>query len=273
MIKNLSVIIATYNEEIHLERLLKQISNKVRNIYIIDSYSTDKTIGIAKKYNCKIYKKKFINHSIQINYLLKKIKLRNHWILRLDADEIIENNFFKKFEKIINLNNYNGLIIKREYFFLGKKIKYGGVYPLYEVRIWKNKRGYYDNRAVDEKIVIHKPKIYKSNLIIIDKNLKSLKYWLSKHFRYAQNEAMEYLKMKTLKSQKNSITNIHSKRAAYYKFPIFLRAFLLLLYRYIYKKGFLDGLNGILYNLLQTLYYRLLVDLLITFHRISLIFK
>ena len=51
MIKNLSVIIATYNEEIHLERLLKQISNKVKNIYIIDSYSTDKTIGIAKKYN------------------------------------------------------------------------------------------------------------------------------------------------------------------------------------------------------------------------------
>ena len=133
--------------------------------------------------------------------------------------------------------------------------------------------GYYDNRAVDEKIAIHKPKIYKSNLIIIDKNLKSLKYWFSKHFRYAQNEAMEYLKMKTLKSQKNSITNIHSKRAAYYKFPIFLRAFLLLLYRYIYKKGFLDGLNGILYNLLQTLYYRLLVDLLITFHRIRLIFK
>ena len=273
MIKNLSVIIATYNEEIHLERLLKQISNKVKNIYVIDSYSTDKTIGIAKKYNCKIYKKKFINHSIQINYLLKKIKLNNHWILRLDADEIIENNFFKKFEKIINLNNYNGLIVKRKYYFLGKKINYGGVYPLHEVRIWKNKMGYYDNRAVDEKILIEKPKIYKSELIIIDKNLKSLKFWFSKHHNYAQKEAMEYLKKKTSTSQKNTTTNAYSKRDFYYKFPIFLRAFLLSLYRYIYKKGFLDGLNGILYNLLQTLYYRLLVDLLITFHRISLIFK
>ena len=87
------------------------------------------------------------------------------------------------------------------------------------------------------------------------------------------NEAIEYLKKKTLTSQKNSITNIYSKRAVYYKFPIFLRALLLFLYRYIIKKGFLDGLNGIFYNLLQTLYYRLLVDLLITFHRISLIFK
>jgi len=273
MIKNLSVIIATYNEEIHLERLLKQISNKVKNIYVIDSYSNDKTIGIAKKYNCKIYKKKFINHSIQINYLLKKIKLNNHWILRLDADEIIENNFFKKFEKIINLNNYNGLIVKRKYYFLGKKINYGGVYPLHEVRIWKNKMGYYDNRAVDEKILIKKPKIYKSELIIIDKNLKSLKFWFSKHHNYAQKEAMEYLKKKTSTSQKNTTTNAYSKRDFYYKFPIFLRVFLLSLYRYIIKKGFLDGINGILYNLLQTLYYRLLVDLFFTFYRVNLMFK
>ena len=52
--------------------------------------------------------------------------------------------------------------------------------------------GYFDNSPMDEKIIFKKPKIYQSNLRIIDNNLKGLKFWFIKHFRYAKKESETY---------------------------------------------------------------------------------
>ena len=86
---NLSVIILTYNEELNLDRCLNSITSLNADIYIIDSFSNDKTLEIAKKYNCNILQNKFINHSNQINWAINNINFNSEWILRLDSDEHI----------------------------------------------------------------------------------------------------------------------------------------------------------------------------------------
>ena len=258
--QNITALILVHNEEIHLERCIKNLIKNVKKIIVIDSFSKDKSINICQKYKIKFFKRKFIDHSTQLNWALKKIDFKTNWILRIDADEIVEKNFFNKFNKIKNKKKYNGIDLNIDHIFLGDKINYGGVYPQNQIRIWKKNKGYFDKSPMDEKIIIHKKLIYKSNLKIIDFNLKGLKFWVKKHYRYANKEAEFYNILVNNKFKTNQ--NIKNK-ILYYKFPIFLRVFLLFLYRYIIKKGFLDGYVGLKFSLLHTFYYRLIIDFLI----------
>ena len=81
----------TFNEEIHIERCIKSIIKNVDEIIIIDSFSTDKTIEICRKY--KKVKHKFKNHANQFNWGMRNFKIKSNWIIRIDADEIVEKNF------------------------------------------------------------------------------------------------------------------------------------------------------------------------------------
>jgi glycosyltransferase involved in cell wall biosynthesis len=255
-------LILTFNEEIHIERCIKSMINTCNEIIVIDSFSTDQTLKICKRYKkVKIYKRKYLNHANQLNWALKNLKIKSKWMIRIDADEIIEKNFYNKLNKIKNLDKYYGLNIIVEHNFMGKRIKYGGVYPQFQIRMWKKNFGYYDNRPMDEKIVINKNNIFNSNLRIVDNNLKGMKFWFAKHAKYAHRESKLYrlLINKKIKTNKYNIRSLD--KSIYYKFPILLRPFFLFIYRYFIKKGFLDGFTGLKFIFYQTLYYRLLVDI------------
>ena len=262
-----SVIILTYNEEIHIERCIKSVLKIADKIYIIDSYSSDKTLKICKKFGnkIKIYQHKYINHATQMNWAIKKIPKNKKWILRIDSDEILESNFFNKINLIKNINEFNGINIIIEHLFLGKKIRYGGVYPQYQIRLWKRKYGKYDNKPMDEKLILKKQNIFNSQIKIIDWNLKGILFWFKKHYLYAQRESELFFKIKKKVIQKNKKDKKLNDKILYYKYPIFFRVFALVLYRFIIKKSFLDGLIGFKFCLMQTLYYRLLIDSIIFF--------
>ncbi len=258
-----TAIILTHNEEVHIERCILSIKKFIKKIVIVDSFSNDKTIEIAKKYNVKVYKKKFVNHSKQLNWALKNIKFDTSWILRIDADEIVEKNFFRKLNKITKLNKINGIEIVIEHNFLGGRIKFGDVFPQKQIRLWKKNAGYFDDMPMDEKIIIKRANIYKSKLKIIDYNLKGLIFWIKKHFRYAKKESELYFLLKNEKIRIDKENKTLLKKKFYYRFPVIVRPILLFNYRFFVKKGFLDGFTGLKFNLLQTLFYRLLVDLFI----------
>ena len=260
----ISVIILTFNEEIHIERCIKSINKNVDEIIIIDNFSTDKTIEICSKYKkVRFYKHKFKNHANQLNWAIRNLKIKSKWLIRIDADEIVEKNFFKKVKKIKNLEKYNAMNIIIEHNFLGKRINYGGVYPQYQIRMWKKGLGFFDNKPMDEKLIIKRNNILKSNLKIIDHNLNGLKFWFLKHSRYAKQEAKLHKFLINKKIKINRYDKKFLNKITYYKFPIFLRPILLFIYRFFLKKGFLDGFNGLKFNFLQTLYYRFLVDIYI----------
>ena len=267
---DITAIILTHNEEKHIERCIKSIKDYTKKIIVIDSFSDDKTVEICKKFKKKLsfYNRKFINHSNQLNFALQK-KITTKWVLRIDADEIVDKNFFIRFKKIKNIANYNALNTIIEHNFLGSRISFGGVYPSTQIRMWKNKHGKFDDKPMDEKIILKDEKIYNSNLKIIDDNLKGFFFWIKKHHRYAQQEAKLYYLIKNKKINYKKNDKKFVQKIFYYRFPIFLRPVLLFLYRYIVKKGFLDGIAGIKFNIMQTLYYRLLVDYFIMTYLIS----
>ena len=89
---DITVVILTYNEEKHIERCIQSIKKYSDNIYIIDSYSTDSTIQLCKSLNVNILQNKFINQSKQFAWALDNINFKTEWILRLDADEYLEDS-------------------------------------------------------------------------------------------------------------------------------------------------------------------------------------
>ena len=266
---NITAVILTYNEELHIGRCIKALKGFVKEIIVIDSNSNDNTIKICKQNKIRIYNNKFINQAKQMNWALKNVPIKTKWIFRIDADEIVENSFFNKVGYLIEYKkNISGILIERKIKFLNKIINYGLTSPHKTLRIWKNGYCKYQNLNVDEQAEV-KGKIYLSNAIIIDHNLKSFYWWLNKHNDYARRETKNYFlyknknKTKTITLNDMSKVKQNKKFSIYYKFPIFIRPVILFLYSYFFKLGFLSGVRGLIFYFFQILCYRMLVDIYI----------
>jgi len=274
MQEKICAIILTKNEEIHLDRVLEQLSGLIDHILIVDSGSIDKTVEIATRYNCEIITKKWINYATQFNYGIEYVKTKYDWILRIDADEYFENldEIFKVFDKIYSkkYTNINGITLNRAIEFLGHSIKHGGIFPIQVIRLFKSKHGLCENRWMDEHIIVN-GKIIHENVLIIDNNKMGLEFWLDKHIGYAKREAVDMLFIEYGFTSKNKILNNgiqarkkrNLKENLYCKLPLFIRPILYFVYRYFVRLGFLDGKMGFNYHFFHALWYRLLVDLFI----------
>jgi len=270
----ISVIILTYNEEIHIKQAINSIKKISNDLIIVDSYSKDKTIQIAKKYNARIFKNKFINQSKQFNWALKNIKIKNDWILRLDADEYLSKELVLEIKKKlpeINLNKeINGICLIRKQFFLRKLIRFGGRGKLIMLRLFRKNYGMCENRIMDEHIMIKKGKILKFKNFFYDDNLNNLENFKEKHKKYAKREARQYLIDQNNKRKLNFKYNTRTMikkfliTNVYYKIPYQISSMLYFLIRYIVLLGFLDGINGLKYHYVQGFWYRYLVGKNIT---------
>ena len=268
---SLTAIVLTYNEEIHLERCLDSIKDICENIIIIDSFSTDSTEAIALKFNARFYQNKWVNHANQLNWGLKNINIDTDWVMRIDADEYIDNQL--KEELKLNLpilaNNINGLFVKRLMYFFDKPIKKAGMYPIWHLKIWRNGSAFCEQRWMDERMKITKGETTKLQGDLIDHNLNNLTWWTQKHNNYATREAIDILNsiynFTNSTSNKGKLFGNNEERREwfkkrYLKLPLFIRPFIFVLIRYFLQGGFLEGKRGFVWNVLQCGWYRFLVD-------------
>jgi glycosyltransferase involved in cell wall biosynthesis len=120
----LSVIVLTKNDEAIVAKCLESIKDQDWEIIAVDSYSTDKTLEILKKYKIKAYQNHFTDFSSQRNYALSLTK--GDWILYLDSDEVVTDEFKKEVNSIVSSDheNYTAYFVQRSNYFLGKKWSY-----------------------------------------------------------------------------------------------------------------------------------------------------
>lgn len=268
----LTTIILTHNEKLHLERCLRSLVKVSDKICIVDSYSNDETLKIADSYGAEVKQNKWINYAKQFNWGLENFNIDTKWVMRFDADEFLTKELAKeikeklpKFEKDIT-----GIVLKRRVYFMNRWIKHGGYYPTNLLRIWRNGKGICEERWMDEHIKITEGKTITFDNDFIDDNLNNLTWWTTKHNNYATREAIDLLniKYKFLKSESINaeLSQQQDKRKRWVKenfytyIPLFLRPFLYFIYRYIFRLGFLDGKAGLIWHFLQGFWYRFLVD-------------
>lgn len=273
MMLDLSVIILTYNEELHIRRCLDNVKNVAKCIFIIDSYSTDKTLEIAKEYeNVVILQHKWENnHAKQFNWGLKNAPITTQWVFRLDADEYLLPDLISEMqEKVPQLNEeITGVIFKRRHIFMGQWMRHG-IYPVKLLRLFRYGKGLCEQRLMDEHIQLLEGVAIEFNYDFVDHNLNNLSWFCHKHIDYAIREAVDLLDIEfgltgtsEMDGQNNLIEQAMFKRNMKYKYakqPLFIRSFFYFCYRFFFKGACLDGKIGFIWTFLQGWWYRTLVD-------------
>jgi glycosyltransferase involved in cell wall biosynthesis len=280
---SISVIILTYNEEKNIEECLRSVYGWADEIFIVDSYSTDRTLEIARRYANKIYQHPFETQAKQFNWALDNLPISTEWIMRLDADERLTSELCNELrEKLPSMpEEVTGLYVKRRVYFMGRWIKHGGYYPIWLLRIFRRGKGRCEERLMDEHIVVTEGKTIQLKNDIIDYNRKGLSFWIEKHNQFATREMLDILAIGSHQNVSNLTINASLKgfqgsqkrwlkQNFYLKLPLFFRAFLYFIYRYFFRLGFLDGKEGLIFHFLQGFWYRFLVDAKIYEYRKSL---
>jgi glycosyltransferase involved in cell wall biosynthesis len=153
----ISVVILAFNEEKNIAGCLKSVEGWVEDIFIVDSFSTDKTLEIARRYTQNIYQHSFENYGQQRNWALENLPLKTDWILNLDADQRVTAPLKEELFKIFSqgkLNDANGFMIKTKTVFMGKWIRWGGHYPIYRIYLFRKGKGNYETRRYHQHCLV-----------------------------------------------------------------------------------------------------------------------
>ena len=269
---DISVIILTFNEQLHIQRCLDRISPVVKDVFIIDCFSTDKTLEIVGKYgNVHVLQNKWVNYATQFNWGLEHADIKTKWVLRLDADEYLTPELVEELEhKLPALSaDVTGVVFHLRRVFLGRTIRRG--MPVIKLmRLFQYGKASSEVRMMDEHIQLTEGHSVDFENEFADDNLNNLSWWTQKHVGYAIREAVDLLDMEydltgSAKSDEGKQLNEQAlaKRMRKHKYarqPLFWRSFAYFCYRYFFRLGFLEGKEGFLWHFLQGWWYRTLVD-------------
>jgi len=269
---DISVIILTYNEEIHIRRCIENVKKFTNYIFLVDSFSKDSTLEIARTMDVPVYQNKWENnHAKQFNWGLNNLPIQTKWVLRLDADEYLTQELIEELqEKLPTLEeNISGVTIPLKRVFMGRHIK-RGTGLVTQMRIFKYGKAQCEVRLMDEHIELLDGVSIPFNGAWVDDNLNSIGWWTIKHNGYAIREAVDLLDIEynIIGNANNDKAKILSseaiakrlKKHKYARMPLFWRSFLYFFIRYVIRGGFLEGKEGFLWHFLQGWWYRTLVD-------------
>ena len=264
----LSIIILTYNAEATIGRTLQAASDLSDDIHVIDSGSTDRTLDIARSFGAHIQNHPFENYGAQRNWAIANTALKYEWELHLDADERPTPELIAAIRDLAKRGfpgETVGYFIPRLVHFMGGAIRHGGMYPIWHMRLFRRGAGRCEDRRYDQHFLVDGPTAQLNHPRIDDIRM-SLAEWVTRHNRWAEAEADELEsgtnpdQLVKAKLDGNPIERKRSLRRGYNRLPILWRAFALFLYRYIIRLGFLDGRRGLVFFVLQTFWFRFLVD-------------
>lgn len=269
---DLTTIILVYNEEIHIRRCLENVCPFSQKVIVVDSPSTDRTVEICKEFdNVEVVVHKYPgNQAEQFNWALDNLNIDTEWILRLDADEYLFSELIEEIQLTIPSlsTNITALSLPRVRAFMGKRLKHGIVESVRLVRCFRKGKARYEQRLMDEQLVVLEGETIELEGLFIDDNRMPLGAFIAKHNDYALREAIDQLnkiyhfngKEEGEHNLSDSVQKKRKKKDLFSRMPLFWRSFAYFIYRYIVKMGFLDGKEGFCWDFFQGLWYRMLVD-------------
>lgn len=226
MYPKISAIVITYNEARNLPRFLPAM-DFADEIILLDSFSTDETIQIAKSFpKVKIYERKFDNFSSQKNHALS---LATHdWVVFFDADEIPSSKLIEEIKAKVANPCCDAYWIKRNFYFLGERVYYSGWQNDKAIRLFRKSVSFYGNEKFVHERLICKGKVGELQNTVDHFSVPSIEFFKNKLRLYAR------LKAEELFAKGKRPNFIHFWIKPYFRFC----------HHYIFRLGFLDGKKG-----------------------------
>lgn len=268
---DITVIILTKDERLHIARCLENVNQIARKVYVVDCHSTDGTQEIARSFGADVVEHDWPgNQAEQFNWALDNLTIDTEWILRLDADEYLTNELITELESYIPCipQSVSAIVFPLGRAFMGRVLKHGIVNGISMIRMFRKGKARYENRIMDEHLQVIDGETITAKNKFIDDNRMPLSFFISKHNAYAAREAALLISseygLNNLSDEKakyaDAVAAKRGQKATYASLPLFWRAFGYFFYRYVIKLGFLDGKEGFLWDFLQGWWYRTLVD-------------
>lgn len=271
---DIACIILTKDEEIHLERCILSAQRVCRDVWVVDSYSTDRTCAIAERLGAHVVQHPFTYQAEQFNWALDHLPIHNEWIWRLDADEIISDRLVEMTQRQLPLlpSTVTGVNINRQIVFMNHALRYGGWYPAPQIKLFRREAGRCEDKLMDEHLIVLSGETVYWDADQIDWNLRPLDWWWQKHVGYARREALNIIQMERRAKTDPEISTIRARllgndaeRKRWFKMlyahcPMYVRPLIYFFCRYVLMGGFLDGYAGWYWHTRQGLRYRILVD-------------
>jgi len=149
---SLSVVIITFNEEKNIERCIRSVIDFADEILVVDSFSTDQTEAICRRYGVNVVKNTFKGHIEQKNWALSQSKF-NH-VLSLDADEAVSEELKDSILKIRKNWTYDGYDFNRLTNYCGQWIYHCGWYPDQKLRLFDKTKGQWGGVNPHDKFIL-----------------------------------------------------------------------------------------------------------------------
>lgn len=263
------VIILTFNEEANISYALDSVKEWANEIYVLDSYSTDKTVQLVKEYGIKVFENEFEDFGKQRNYALENLPINSEWVFFLDADEWLPELLKNEIDELIEGNPIeNGFYLKWRLMWMGSWVR-RGYYPTWVLRLFRYGKAICGDRSVSEHLIIDGETAYLEN-DFIHEDRKGVADWISKHNDYSSREAKELIRNRDDINYKDINADLFGTQAqrklwvrykVWERLPLLVRPFLYFFYRYFLRGGFLDGRAGFTYNFLQGLWFPMLTSI------------
>jgi glycosyltransferase involved in cell wall biosynthesis len=249
------VLIPTFNEEVNLPDCLASVCGWAEDVWVVDSFSTDRTVEIAREAGVNVVQHPFEGYAQQKNWALESLPFRGEWVLILDADERVSPELAAEISGIVAAdgNGYDGFYLNRKLIFYGKWIRHCGWYPSWNLRLFRRGHGRYEQREVHEHLLLDGKAGY-CRYDLIHEDLRDMSFWIAKHNRYSSQEACELDRVRrgvSTAGLQASFFKGSLERKRFIKERIWprlpIRAFLSFFYWYFFRLGFLDGKHGFLF--------------------------
>lgn len=274
---DVTVVILTKNEEKNLPDCLRSLEGFARRAVVVDSISDDATCAIAREMGADVYVHPFETHARQFNWALDNVNITTKWTFRLDADERLTPELKAELTELTakhGNDDVNGITMEAWLYFLGRRIRHG-CHNKRKLMLFKTGKARIEDRKIDEHTVLTEGTTVYAKNRFIHYDFKDMTHWINKMNWYATREMQDYYdyingKTDTLRENDAAIAGNRKKKFGfYYRLPLFSRCWLLFIYYYIFRLGFLDGKEGFVYHYMYHRWYRTLVDAKILEQRIT----
>jgi glycosyltransferase involved in cell wall biosynthesis len=260
----ISVLVLTLNEENNLPGCLDTVKWS-DDIHVLDSYSSDRTIEIAKSYGAQVWFRKFDSFAQHQNWALENIPFKHPWVFYFDADERVTPALAQAMQRAVeNPSGHVAFSVQRRDFFLRTWLKHVQMTAFYE-RLFRPEKMRYERLGH----CISKPD---GPVAPIQGYLdhypfsKGMADWINKHNFYSTQEAQQTLanrnqgpapSLGSLFAEKSPKERRKILKDIYYRMPA--RPLVKFLAMYILKRGFMDGRAGFIYSVLMGFYELMIV--------------